>query len=166
MILDQLKLPLEKFIKAYPKIKLVRSPTRVGLIKARMIGSVNAEGPALVFMDAHIEVTEGWLEPLIDPIAKNHNASTIPVVDGLDPETLEYKYNPDPKTYMVGGFDWNLIYKWKEIPEWEKKRLDNSLSPIRTPTMLGAFFVIRKDYFELLGMYDPEYEIWGAENLE
>lgn len=30
----------------------------------------------------------------------------------------------------------------------------------------GAFFVIDKDYFELLGMYDPEFDIWGAENLE
>lgn len=60
---------------------------------------------------ASIEVNF-FLEPLIDPLAKNHNASTIPVVDGLDHNTLEYKYNPDPKTYMVGGFEWNLIYKW------------------------------------------------------
>lgn len=104
-----LKKPLEEFISKYPKIKLVRSPTRVGLIKARMIGCVNAEGPALVFMDAHIEVTPGWLEPLIDPLARNFNASTVPVVDALDGETLEYRYNADPKTYMVGGFDWNLI---------------------------------------------------------
>lgn len=78
-----------------------------------MIGCVNAEGPALVFMDAHIEVTAGWLEPLIDPIARNPNATTLPVVDGLDADTFEYKYNPDPTTYMVGGFRWNLIYKWK-----------------------------------------------------
>jgi polypeptide N-acetylgalactosaminyltransferase len=28
------------------------------------------------------------------------------------------------------------------------------------------FLVIDKSYFEELGMYDPEYEIWGAENLE
>lgn len=91
-----------------------------------MIGCVNAVGPALVFMDAHIEVTIGWLEPLIDPLAKNHKAATLPVVDGLDGgknnflvrglklnklslETLAYLYNPDPETYMVGGFDWNLI---------------------------------------------------------
>lgn len=166
LILDQLKRPLEDFIANYPKIKLVRSPTRVGLIKARMIGCVNAEGPALVFMDAHIEVTPGWLEPLIDPLAKNHNATTVPVVDAIDAQTFKYTYNDNPETYMVGGFDWNLIYKWKNIPEWEKKRLNNSCDPIRSPTMLGAFFVIRKDYFEMLGMYDPEYEIWGAENLE
>jgi polypeptide N-acetylgalactosaminyltransferase len=67
---------------------------------------------------------------------------------------------------MVGGFDWNLIYKWIKIPDSEKKRMKNPSEPIKTATMLGAFFCIRKDYFQLLGMYDPAYEIWGAENLE
>lgn len=60
---------------------------------------------------------------------------------------------------MVGGFSWDLIYKWKEIPKWEKERLKDPCEPIRTPTMLGAFFCIRKDYFELLGMYDEQFEI-------
>ncbi|CRL08211.1 CLUMA_CG020989, isoform A [Clunio marinus] len=164
---DYLKKPLEDYIGKYPKIKLVRSPTRVGLIKARMIGCVNAQGPALVFMDAHIEVTPGWIQPLLDPLAKNPNASTIPVLDALDPHTIEYRYNDNPETYMDHlGFEWNLIYKWKNIPEWEKKRMNNPCEPIRTPTMIGAFFVIMKEFFEMLGMYDPEYEIWGAENLE
>jgi hypothetical protein len=80
---QELKAPLEEFIRPYRKIKLIRSPIRLGLIKARMFGCVNAQGPALVFMDAHIEVTDGWLEPLIDPLAINPNTSTIPVVDSL-----------------------------------------------------------------------------------
>jgi hypothetical protein len=36
---------------------------------------------------------------------------------------------------MVGGFDWNLIYKWKQIPQWEKDRLKNPSDPMKTPTM-------------------------------
>lgn len=95
---DELQEQLENFIRPYRKVKLIRSPIRLGLIKARMYGCVNAEGPALVFMDAHIEVTDGWLEPLIDPLARNHNVTTIPVVDALDGHTLEYSYNPNPET--------------------------------------------------------------------
>jgi polypeptide N-acetylgalactosaminyltransferase len=95
---EELKKPLEEFIRPYRKVKLIRSPIRLGLIKARMFGCVNAIGAALVFMDAHIEVTKGWLEPLIDPLARNPNTTTIPVVDSLHPNTLEYNYNPDPKT--------------------------------------------------------------------
>lgn len=63
-------------------------------------------------------------------------------------------------------FKFRLKRYFQDIPEWEKKRLKNPCDPIRTPTMLGAFFAIRKDYFETLGMYDEEFEIWGAENLE
>jgi polypeptide N-acetylgalactosaminyltransferase len=88
------------------------------------------------------------------------------VVDGLDPTTLEYKYNDNPETYMVGGFKWNLIYEWIAIRDEEKQRMGHACAPIRTPTMLGAFFVIMKDNFIRVGMYDEEYETWGAENLE
>jgi glycosyltransferase involved in cell wall biosynthesis len=60
IFLENLKKPLEDAISAYKKVKLIRLPVRVGLIKARMFGCVNAHGPALVFMDAHTEVTLGW----------------------------------------------------------------------------------------------------------
>lgn len=139
---------------------------RVGLIKARMFGCMNAQGPALVFMDAHIEVTPGWLEPLLDPLTKNAFSSTVPVVDALDPDTLEYKYNDNPSTYMVGGFEWNLIYEWIHIRAEERARMGHPCAPIRSPTMVGAFFVILKDAFLRVGMYDEEFETWGAENLE
>lgn len=121
-----------------------------------MMGAVNAEGPALIFMDSHMEVTEGWLEPLLDRLAINRNITSISVVDTIDMETLEYRYRSNPTHVSVTGFDWNLMFNWKAIPESEKKRRKNPNDPVYSPTMLGAFFVIDKDYFELLGMYDPE----------
>lgn len=121
-----------------------------------MMGAVNAEGPALIFMDSHVEVTEGWLEPLLDRLAINRNITAISVVDTIDMETLEFRFRADPTTVSVTGFDWNLMFNWKPIPESEKKRRTNPNEPIYSPTMLGAFFVIDKEYFKLLGMYDPE----------
>lgn len=37
--------------------------------------------------------------------------------------------------------------------------------PLKTPTMLGCAFVIRKKYFEYLGFYDEELDLWGGENM-
>lgn len=131
-----------------------------------MMGAVNSQGPALIFMDAHIEVTEGWLEPLLDRLEINKNTTAISVVDTLDMETLEYRYQKDPNRIPVTGFDWNLMFNWKQISESERKRRKDPNEPVYSPTMLGAFFVIDKEFFQLLGMYDPEFDIWGAENLE
>lgn len=32
--------------------------------------------------------------------------------------------------------------------------------------MLGAMFSIHKDYFKELGMYDPNFDVYGAEDIE
>lgn len=123
-------------------------------MQARMMGAVNTNGPALVFMDAHMEVTEGWLEPLLDRIAINKNYSSISVVETISMDDIGFHTHWDPKNIPVTGFFWNLIFSWKSPPESEFVRRKDVNEPLISPTMLGAFFVINKEYFETLGMYD------------
>jgi glycosyltransferase involved in cell wall biosynthesis len=85
-------------------VKLIRSPTRIGLIKARMLGAVNAVGSALVFLDGHCEVAPGWLEPLLDRLAINKNITAISQGDVIEHETLEYGYNSNPDKIQITGF--------------------------------------------------------------
>ena len=130
-------------------------------MKARILGAANAKGPVLVVMDSHVEVGLGWLPPLLDPIVKDPKTVTMPGVETIKPQTLEYDNVIGDLYYWVGGLTWELMYTWTDLP-----RPNRSETPLKTPTMLGAAFVIRKDYFEELGYYDSGFELWGGENLE
>ena len=55
----------------FPNFTLVRHPERRGLIQARNSGALVAQGDVVVFLDAHCEVTTGWLEPLLMRIKEN-----------------------------------------------------------------------------------------------
>ena len=149
----------------FPKVKVLRAKDREGLIKARIRGATAARGPVLTFLDSHIECTEGWLEPLLDRIARDPTYVPCPVIDVVDDDTFGFSYQPS-SILQVGGFDWNLVFDWIAIPDSEKQRKNNSAEPTRSPTMAGGLFSIDKDFFVKLGMYDPDFDIWGAENLE
>lgn len=117
------------------------------------MGAVNSAGPgslllftlafvtdvftALVFMDAHMEATTGWIEPLLDRLAFNRNITAISVVDTISMETLEYLPHKDPSLISVTGFRWDLMFNWIKIPDSEKLRRKNPNDPVRSPTMLG-----------------------------
>ncbi len=147
------------------KVKLVRTSKREGLIRARLKGAAVATADALIFLDSHCEATEGWLEPLIDPIARNKNTSTVPVIEIIDDNTFAVG-SSSIEGIQVGGFDWNLIFDWHAMPKHERDRRKKRTDPIRSPTMAGGLFAIDRSYFELLGGYDPGMDIWGGENLE
>jgi polypeptide N-acetylgalactosaminyltransferase len=104
-----------------------------------MLGAVNSRGPALIFADAHVEVTLGWLEPLLDRLRMNRNITAIPVIETIHDHTLEY-VSINQRSLSITGFDWKLMFTWILIPNREKQRRLSDESPIYSPTMLGAFF--------------------------
>jgi polypeptide N-acetylgalactosaminyltransferase len=148
-----------------PKVKILRLKQREGLIKARLRGVEVAIGPTLTFLDSHIECSPGWLEPLLDRIARNSSNVVSPVIDSISDRTFGYSATNSQST-AVGGFNWNLQFIWSRLPQSEKNRRSNPAEPIRTPTIAGGLFTIHKAFFEKLGFYDPGFDIWGGENLE
>lgn len=159
------KKQLEDYFLAYPKVKIVRAPKREGLIRARLLGARHAKAPVLTYLDSHCECTKGWLEPLLDRIARNSTTVVCPVIDVIDDTTLEYHFR-DSSGVNVGGFDWNLQFNWHAVPERERKRHNNSAEPVWSPTMAGGLFSIDREFFERIGTYDSGFDIWGGENLE
>jgi len=163
--MDHVKDELDIYMAQYPKVKIVRAPERVGLIRARLMGAKYVKAPVITYLDSHCECTEGWLEPLLDRIARNKTNVVCPVIDVIDDDTLEYHYR-DSGGVNVGGFDWNLQFNWHAVPDHEKKRHSHSAEAVRSPTMAGGLFSIDREFFERLGTYDSGFDIWGGENLE
>ena len=107
---------------------------------------------------------------MLDPIARNHNISTVPLIPIIKHTDFEFIPRPHLVDVDVGGFNWNLMFEWRVMPHEElvRRRINSNLtiSPYKTPTMAGGLFAINKKYFETLGSYDPGMAIWGGENLE
>lgn len=115
-----------------------------------ILGAKYAEGDVLTYLDSHCECTTGWLEPLLDRIARDPTTVVCPVIDVIDDTTLEYHFH-DSGGVNVGGFDWNLQFNWHAVPEHEKKRHENAAEPVYSPTMAGGLFSIdRVSFFQKL----------------
>ncbi|GMT19122.1 hypothetical protein PFISCL1PPCAC_10419, partial [Pristionchus fissidentatus] len=157
--------PLDAYIKRFPiPVHLVHLPERSGLIRARLTGSGMAKAPVLLFLDAHVEVTEGWLEPLLARVQHDRKIVVAPIIDVISDDNFEYVTASDT-TY--GGFNWNLQFRWYTVPQRELQRRGGDKSaPIQTPTIAGGLFAIDKQFFYDLGSYDEGMQVWGGENLE
>ncbi|XP_059159340.1 polypeptide N-acetylgalactosaminyltransferase 5-like [Physella acuta] len=159
--------PLENYLKIFGgKVKLVRLPRRQGLIEARMIGFDHVTAPIAVFLDAHCEVTTGWLEPLLQRIKEDDTVLAIPTTDRINWDTFQYEFKANFEQER-GGFDFDMNYNWiMPPPPPDGVERKSYADPVKTPTHLGCCFAVSKQTFEKLGRYDPGLDIWGCENLE
>ena len=83
-----LKKPLDYYLTNFPKVKVLRLPSRQGLIRARLAGVEIAKGPVLTFLDSHIEASVGWLEPLLERIRQDKTNVVTPVIDSIDARSM------------------------------------------------------------------------------
>ncbi|KAI0207895.1 Polypeptide N-acetylgalactosaminyltransferase 6 [Lamellibrachia satsuma] len=158
-LLDQ----LDRYIALIPKVKIIRNNAREGLIVSRMRGCALAKGPVVIFLDAHTEANEGWLEPLVDEIQRHPESVIQPFVDGIDAQTIEYS---SPPSLYKGSFSWDLRYTWLRVTEQEAARAIETGYPFFSPTLVGCAIAVDKTYFQKIGQFDPDMKIWGGENIE
>ena len=77
---------LDEYIKKYPKIRLIRSHRRQGIIPTRIMGARNAVGPVVIQLDSHVEVLPGWIEPMLARIAEDPKVLAWAKISGIDAE--------------------------------------------------------------------------------
>lgn len=160
-----LKDELDDYVSRLPvHVAVLHIEERVGLIRARLQGAAIASGEVLTFLDAHCECTTGWLTPLLARIAKDRRKVVCPIIDIINDDTFAYV-----KSFEMhwGAINWELHFRWFTIgDETIKLRQRDLTSPFKTPVMAGGLFAISKSYFEEIGTYDEQMDIWGGENIE
>lgn len=63
----------------------------------------------LVFFDAHIEVTDGWLEPLLANIVDDRSLVAVPHIDWISSDTLKFDA---VEWYQFSRYNWGLGLYW------------------------------------------------------
>lgn len=157
------------------EIKVIRSSSRIGLIKSRLLGVDKAVGQVLTFIDAHCEATVGWLEPLLKEVKLDKTVAACPIIDIINEDTFAFTRSFE---LHLGAFNWGLNFRWYPISRRElvasngynkvegKVKLTELIHPFHTPVMAGGLFSIDRAYFNAIGKYDPHMDIWGGENIE
>ncbi|XP_046332991.2 polypeptide N-acetylgalactosaminyltransferase 5-like [Haliotis rufescens] len=161
--LEDLGEPLDEYTAAMPKVHVVRTNRRLGLVRARMEGIKFAKAPVLVFLDSHCECGNGWLEPLLVPIKDNPSTVVTPTIDVIDKDDFRIN-NADNN---IGGFSAeSMTFNWISVPPRINRYRTTMADPFVSPTLAGGLFAINKEYFSSIGLYDTGLEVWGGENLE
>lgn len=130
--LSHLKQPLDVYVSKIPvRVKIVRSSTRIGLLKGRILGVAHAtvigmafrnpriflipyfcrieQAPTVTFIDSHCECNVGWLEPLLTRISENRQVAVAPIIDTIS--ATDFSVSPRD-TNLYSSFSWSLDVKW------------------------------------------------------
>ena len=154
---------LDRYVAALPKVRLHRHGERLGLVRGRLTGIGLARTTTATVLDSHIEVQEGWLEPLMARLAHNPTHVVFPQIDSIDQMTFR------PEAGGIGctlGFLWQLVEHAIPTQRKDAARLRTAIDPVPSPTHAGGLFALNREYFHSIGGYDTEFGFWGAENLE
>lgn len=141
-------------------IKKVRHKKQMGLSQARITGWKKATADVVAVLDAHVEATEGWAEPLLARIQADRTVVVSPVFDKVHFDDLHVE-----KYYSFShGFDWALWCIYESFtPEWYRNRDDSQ--PGKSPSLMGIFAADRVFLGEI-GALDGGMNVYGGENVE
>lgn len=157
--------PLQDYIGQINKerpglIKKVWHERQMGLSQSRISGWKQATADVVAILDAHIEATEGWAEPLLARIKADRTVVVSPTFNKVHFDDLHME------RYITAahGFDWNLWCLYESFGQKWLKMGDES-QPGKSPSVMGIFAADRV-FLEEIGGLDGGMTIYGGENVE
>ena len=129
-------------------LRLIRAGG-LGAAGARNHGAWQAQGDILVFLDAHMSLPQGWLEPLLDLAHRPEVGAAAPGIAVMG-----------ALGHCGFGLRWTtpaLAIDWLPPP---------SAEAFAAPLLPGCALVMRRAVFIELGGFDDGLVAWGSEDAE
>ena len=141
-------------------VRIMRNPVSLGIASSRHKGIRQALGDVIVVLDSHMEVSEIWLEPLLEILKHKPRAVAIPVVHMMSEKDYEVQHLDVIQPYgiqMTSGYEMMQFY-FTGPPK------DNPTEPFLTSSLAGGALAARKD--TLIDLYPASIvsSSWGIEN--
>ncbi|XP_061520785.1 polypeptide N-acetylgalactosaminyltransferase 15-like isoform X2 [Phycodurus eques] len=160
---DHLKTTLSEYVSHLDGVRLIRSTERLGVAGCRNLAASRASGEVLVFVEPRCQCLDGWLEPLLERLARDRTRVVSPIVDVIHWQTFEYNVTQWP---VWGVFNWNLDFSWEAKPQLLDEDSDLAIEPALSPALGGGVLAIDRHFFHNVGAFDPGIQLWGGEQIE
>jgi GT2 family glycosyltransferase len=140
--------------KNYPQVAIIRNSVNGGYAKGYNDALAHVEADVYALVNSDIEVTEGWLEPVISEFASSE------MVGIVQPKLLDYK-NRSKFEYAGagGGFVDFMGYPFCRGRIFMELETDSGQFNDRADIFWasGACFFIRSEIYHALGGFDEDY---------
>jgi GT2 family glycosyltransferase len=137
----------------FPKIKWINNLNNDGFGRANNIGIKAASGEFVLLLNSDMLILKGTIEACLENVKKDSNIGALGCKLLNEDQSLQksvYYHIAD----FEGVLEKNLVYDYLKKPNKNKK-------PIKA--IMGAFMLIPKKVFGEVGLFDPDFFMYGEE---
>lgn len=138
----------------FPQVKIILNPSNDGFAKGYNLALKQVNATYYVLLNSDVEVTENWLDPIINLLDKNDN------VAACQPKILDYNFqNKFEYAGASGGYIDKYGYPFCRGRFFNALEDDNGQYNDATEIFwaTGACMFVRAEYFWKVGGFDDDY---------
>ncbi|MHC4460516.1 MAG: glycosyltransferase [Planctomycetota bacterium] len=137
------------------EVLLVRNRKPMGVSWSRRYGSLLASGNVLVWMDAHMNFTTGWLDKMLSYVESKAM---------LCPTVFNHDYSSRPAYGAKLSWSSERDYYKRKCPGFKRHYLLNfpGHAAVDVPMLNPACYVMLKESYWKTGGFSPFLRVWGA----
>lgn len=137
----------------FPKVKLIESKENLGFAKGVNLGASHARTDLLLFLNSDTVLNKEDFERIVEFIRAKDDAGVVGgKLKNLDGSTSS--------SYSSFYGIWEIFL----LLFWRKER-NNLRRPSRVDWVSGGFMLVKKDFFDVLGGFDPHFFMY-IEDME